>query len=275
MAIPRVTELGIDEIQTLAKLRAPSIIVEQRGGAAVAIDAYGRIIAGPSTDHASVINAAINSAGKGVVYIRSGSYSAGTITLGTYTSMVIEDGASGITLSFPSGYSGLVVDLRERAVFFGQNGEVLKVKSWGRENTLMIKAATPNTRTVIQIFPSGAPSPWTALLQLFNTDRENDPNNYEALEITWENNVAYINVFKGGSGQLREFHLKINGNSMVKLLPQLGSTYGLILHANYKAGDPTTSELPDGWFGLFKNTSTGAVKIWYNDGGTLKSVTLA
>jgi hypothetical protein len=60
VATPRITDLGVDEIKTIERLRAPSVIVEMRGSAAVAIDAYGRIIAGPSTDHASVINTALN-----------------------------------------------------------------------------------------------------------------------------------------------------------------------------------------------------------------------
>jgi len=75
MAIPRITDLGVDEIKTLSRLRAPSVIVELRGSAAVAIDAYGRIIAGPSTDHASVIQAAVNAALQGgLVFIRRGRY---------------------------------------------------------------------------------------------------------------------------------------------------------------------------------------------------------
>lgn len=41
-----------------------------------------------------------------------------------------------------------------------------------------------------------------------------------------------------------------------------------------KAGDPTASDLAPGTFMVFKNTRTGAVKLWYNDGGTMKSVTL-
>lgn len=42
-----------------------------------------------------------------------------------------------------------------------------------------------------------------------------------------------------------------------------------------KAGDPTTSDVPAGFWMVWKNTSTGAVKLWANDGGTLKSVALA
>lgn len=46
------------------------------------------------------------------------------------------------------------------------------------------------------------------------------------------------------------------------------------LKLNSKAGDPTTSDISSGTAKLYKNTSTSAVKLWVNDGGTLKSVTL-
>lgn len=42
-----------------------------------------------------------------------------------------------------------------------------------------------------------------------------------------------------------------------------------------KAGDPTASDLQAGFAMISKNTSSGAVKLWYNDGGTLKSVALS
>lgn len=41
------------------------------------------------------------------------------------------------------------------------------------------------------------------------------------------------------------------------------------------AVDPTATELPAGKVRVWKNTASGAVKLWVNDGGTLKSVTLA
>lgn len=41
-----------------------------------------------------------------------------------------------------------------------------------------------------------------------------------------------------------------------------------------KAGDPTTSDIASGVWAVYKNTSTSAVKLWVNDGGTLKSVAL-
>lgn len=38
--------------------------------------------------------------------------------------------------------------------------------------------------------------------------------------------------------------------------------------------DPTTSDIPPGQWRVWKNTSTGAVKLWVNDAGTLKSVAI-
>ena len=45
--------------------------------------------------------------------------------------------------------------------------------------------------------------------------------------------------------------------------------------ARSMAGDPTTSNLRTGKYQLWKNTTSGAVKLWYNDAGTMKGVTLA
>lgn len=40
------------------------------------------------------------------------------------------------------------------------------------------------------------------------------------------------------------------------------------------AGDPTAAELAAGKVRVWKNTTSGAVKLWANDGGTLKSIAL-
>lgn len=41
-----------------------------------------------------------------------------------------------------------------------------------------------------------------------------------------------------------------------------------------KASDPSTSDVPSNTWALYKNTSSGAVKLWANDGGVMKSVAL-
>lgn len=39
-----------------------------------------------------------------------------------------------------------------------------------------------------------------------------------------------------------------------------------------KASNPTSSDIADGYYQIYKNSSSGDVKLWVNDGGTLKSV---
>lgn len=41
------------------------------------------------------------------------------------------------------------------------------------------------------------------------------------------------------------------------------------------AGDPTSSDIGSGQYAVYKNTTSGAVKLWYNDGGAMKSTTLS
>jgi len=41
-----------------------------------------------------------------------------------------------------------------------------------------------------------------------------------------------------------------------------------------KNGDPDETDIPDGFYGVYKNTSGGAIKLWVNDGGSFKSVAL-
>jgi hypothetical protein len=38
-----------------------------------------------------------------------------------------------------------------------------------------------------------------------------------------------------------------------------------------KAGDPGTSDIADGYWGVWKNTSTGDIKLWANNGGVMES----
>lgn len=41
------------------------------------------------------------------------------------------------------------------------------------------------------------------------------------------------------------------------------------------ASDPTSTDITDGCTGVWKNSGTGTIKVWANDGGTMKSVALA
>ena len=42
-----------------------------------------------------------------------------------------------------------------------------------------------------------------------------------------------------------------------------------------KAGAPTTAEIAAGTWAIYKDTSGGTVRLWCNDGGTMKSVLLS
>jgi hypothetical protein len=54
-----------------------------------------------------------------------------------------------------------------------------------------------------------------------------------------------------------------------------GSARSLELSAYTSSADPTSSDITSGCYSVWKNSTGGAVKLWYNDGGTMKSVTLA
>ncbi len=53
----------------------------------------------------------------------------------------------------------------------------------------------------------------------------------------------------------------------------LAAIGSLILYSD--AVDPTSLEIDDGYAKLYKNTTTDVIKLWVNDGGTMKSVTLS
>ena len=61
----------------------------------------------------------------------------------------------------------------------------------------------------------------------------------------------------------------------LSMITALQGSLTAIQNIRSKAGDPTASDLPAGQVGAWKNTTSGTVKLWANDGGTLKSTTLA
>lgn len=58
------------------------------------------------------------------------------------------------------------------------------------------------------------------------------------------------------------------------LLTELGFNGQRGIIATQKAGAPVPGDLTNGSWKLFKDTSSGDVKLCYNDGGALKCVTL-
>ena len=66
----------------------------------------------------------------------------------------------------------------------------------------------------------------------------------------------------------------IQGGTTNEYYHLTSADYGRTTGILSKAGDPTTSDLPSNKFAVYKNTTTGLVKLWANDGGTMKSVLL-
>lgn len=50
----------------------------------------------------------------------------------------------------------------------------------------------------------------------------------------------------------------------------IADSNGAQLRAMSKAGDPTTTDIPSGMCRIVDNTSTNEVRLWFNDGGTMK-----
>lgn len=85
------------------------------------------------------------------------------------------------------------------------------------DNFLLIRG-TDGHYTKMMLSPNGeGESGWTTLLQLANTDFYLDQDNYEMLEITWENDYAYINVWALGTGEQRSFALMLDGTPLFAL----------------------------------------------------------
>jgi hypothetical protein len=124
-----------------------------------------------------------------------------------------------------------------------------------------------------------------------------DASNYERGFLDWTSNTNQftIGTAKGGTGTARRLNVQsaenidfnVNGGSF--RTAQFGTsanTFYQTTHVqgpfdfiwNSSASDPTAASNPfnnvSGTCAIFKNTTTGLVKLWVNDGGTMKSVTL-
>jgi len=64
-----------------------------------------------------------------------------------------------------------------------------------------------------------------------------------------------------GSGS---YHVSANEATRISAFYQMNS----------KAGAPVAADIPASQWAIYKDTGAGTVKLWVNDGGTLKSVTL-
>ena len=81
-----------------------------------------------------------------------------------------------------------------------------------------------------------------------------DASNYERLGLLTTNTTRYtITSQNAGTGSARSLEVSFYTSS----------------------ADPTSTDITSGCFSVWKNSGTGTIKLWANDGGTMKSVALA
>lgn len=118
--------------------------------------------------------------------------------------------------------------------------------------------------------------------RLYNT--YTDASNYERGFFRWNTNVLEIGSEAAGTGTNRILKLQSAaqvdiyafGTTQAARFSSSSIIYTALAFAGAsKAGSPTTTDLAAGRAGVYKDTTAGTVALWYNDGGTMKSVALA
>ena len=111
---------------------------------------------------------------------------------------------------------------------------------------------------------------------------QNDP----VVGAWWRNdgsNVVFStkvgDIYNGYTGRVGLTHRFMDG-AAVNNIALLSATQSQFISPvtgafNSRSTDPTTSDIAAGSFSVWKNSTSGALKLWANDGGTMKSVTLA
>lgn len=70
------------------------------------------------------------------------------------------------------------------------------------------------------------------------------------------------------------FTTNANNHQITSEAAGTGAVKPIIKSVYTSASDPTATDVPTGFSSIWKNSGTGLVKLWVNDGGTFKSVTL-
>jgi hypothetical protein len=113
-----------------------------------------------------------------------------------------------------------------------------------------------------------------------------DASNYERGVFDWSTNSGQLTIGtqKAGTGQNRVTRIQASGQvdiypfdlQSVRFSSTTSIFYIPIEWAYYSAAtDPTTATIGSGRCAVYRNTTSGAVKLWVNAAGTMRSVTLA
>jgi hypothetical protein len=163
----------------------------------------------------------------------------------------------------------------------------------GAQDTILARDAA-NTLALRNGGTAGTPVPQN--FRLYNyTDA--GLANFERGFMRWNSNVLEIGTEAGGTGTARQLNVSLAGQANplifqaagtgVRVIARDFSTGTMILGPsnaiaglgviNYTsaASDPTTTTITNGNWQVHRNTTSGVVKLWANNNGTLVSVALA
>ena len=208
---------------------APSYTIFQDGGTYYAKDSHGAI-SFTSTNATSVGQSALDNAASGSVLFKAGNYGTISLTANYNESINIEPGVNnGFTIIVGSTFTGLINDARTGTLTIAQGGSssnlYMNKQLAGSGSQIYDFITLRNNNNTgdfsgLMLSPNGngyhASSNWTTSIQLANTDIKNDSANFEMMEMTWENNYAYINVYKMGTGHQRDFSILLDANLILK-----------------------------------------------------------
>jgi len=121
--------------------------------------------------------------------------------------------------------------------------------------------------------------------RLYNT--YTDASNYERGVFDWttNSNSLTIGTQKAGTGTARRVRLN-SAEGIDVYCSDTSRTFQFAVNQTISFNsfrgvwyslttDPTTTDLGSNTWAIYKNTTSGTVKLWVNDGGTMKSVALA
>lgn len=207
------------------------------------------------------------------------SFPLGTATVSTPLSITQTFNATGVT------FSALDINVRDTASAFGSFLQRWQTNSGGAATTIAsltkFGTFTTNSLSTNGLSITGAnPITWTGGGQGLVFGTGGSILNEAINVIAFRNGVfsQALNVYGTFTSASVFERLKIAATSTRNQIIS-ESTGGTVrpLEMSFfsSASDPATTDITSGAFGVWKNTGSGVVKLWVNDGGTMKSVTLA
>jgi len=123
------------------------------------------------------------------------------------------------------------------------------------------------------------------LFRIYNT--YTDASNYERGFMRWNSNTLEIGTEAGGTGTARALNIigsnadfTIGGTLSMRVRSGSSNANTITCYAGIEwaypatSANPTTTDIASGRSRMWKNTTTGVVALWANDGGTMKSLAL-